>query len=89
MKPYYKIEKDILPEDFDFQEDLKVGNLQINENKNMSYSLGKGLWKTLLAVILFAVPVFLTSFPSWANLTVGGVLVLLLNFVKVRYNLIK
>jgi len=48
------------------------------------YSFLKGLWKAIISVILFAIPVFLTSFPEIANLTIGGVLVILVNFIKFK-----
>ena len=93
MKPYYRFKKDIVPEDFDLTDEVASDDTLLENKldyKNMKqYSFGKGLWKAVINVILFAIPIFLTSFPQWADLTLGGVLVLLMNFVKVRYNLIK
>lgn len=52
------------------------------------YSLGKGIVKSLKAVVLFAVPVIINAFtlqyPEYASLTVGGLLVLIWNFLKVK-----
>lgn len=51
----------------------------------MKYSLKKGLTKGLLSAFLFAVPFAVSSFPDIANLTIGGALVILANFLKVKY----
>lgn len=49
------------------------------------YSLKTGVIKSLTTLALFAVPFFITSFPETANLTIGAVLTLTLNFLKVRF----
>lgn len=52
---------------------------------NKIYSFPKGLLKGVVSFLLFLVPVLLTSFPVWADLSVGAVLVTLLNFLKFKY----
>ena len=51
----------------------------------MKYSFTKGFTKALVSVVLFGVPFFVTSYPEIANLTIGGVLVLAANFLKIKY----
>ena len=55
------------------------------------YSFKIGLLKGLKFFVLFALPVlvdkFIVSFPDLAQLSVGAVLVLAVNFLKVKYNL--
>lgn len=51
----------------------------------MKYSFTKGLGKGVVGVIIFAVPLVLMDNPSWANLTVGGLLLMAVNFLKVKY----
>ena len=53
----------------------------------MTYSFKKGFLKALVAVIVFAIPMLINMFPEWANLTIGGVLMLVVNFLK--FNLAK
>lgn len=56
-------------------------------NKSMkNYSFIKGLSKGVVSFVLFLIPVLLTSNPAWLNLTVGGVLVIILNYLKFKYN---
>lgn len=50
----------------------------------MKYSFVKGLWKSVVAVFIFTVPVVLMNNPAWADLTIGGVLVLAVNYLKVK-----
>lgn len=50
----------------------------------MKYSLLKGISKALVAVIVFGVPFLTTSFPETANLTLGAIGILLVNYVKVK-----
>ena len=49
----------------------------------MKYSIKKGFLKALIMVVIFAIPVLINAFPTIANLTIGGVLVMLLNWLKV------
>jgi len=53
---------------------------------NTKYSFKKGLLKALVAVIIFSVPILIDAFPAYANLTIGGVLMLIVNFLKVNYS---
>ena len=52
---------------------------------NNKYSFGKGLVKGIISVVVFAVPFVVLQFPTYANLTIGGVLTILVNFLKVKY----
>lgn len=51
----------------------------------MKYSLLKGLQKALFGGVLFAIPFFVTNFPELANLSIGSVLLLGANYLKVKY----
>jgi len=48
------------------------------------YNFGKGLRKGIIGFVLFAIPFLITSFPEVANLTIGGLLLMLLNYFKVK-----
>lgn len=56
----------------------------------MNYSFLRGLWKAVITVVLFGLPVVVTSLESmpqtsaYLDLTVGGVLSLLVNYIKVK-----
>lgn len=51
------------------------------------YSFGKGLGKAVVATILFGLPILAQILPTdFLNLTIGGLLVLVLNWAKVKYN---
>ena len=51
------------------------------------YSFSKGLIKSVVAVLLVGLPVVVGVLPSeWANLTIGGLLVLVVNFLKTKYS---
>lgn len=50
----------------------------------MTYSFKKGLIKGITAVVCFGVPFLLTQFPEVANLTIGAVALMLVNFIKVK-----
>ena len=56
-----------------------------------TYSLKQGLLKAVKYFLLFGVPIlvdkFVYSYPELAQLTVGGILVGLANFLKVKYGL--
>ena len=47
------------------------------------YSFKKGLGKAVVALVLFAIPFFISNFPEWANLSIGTVLMLAYNWLKV------
>ena len=50
------------------------------------YSLSKGLKKGLIGALLFGLPMLMQWLPSeWMNLSVGTVLVMIVNFAKVKY----
>lgn len=50
------------------------------------YSFKKGLGKGIIAFCLFAIPILSQALPSdILNLTIGGLLIMLLNFLKVNY----
>jgi|TARA_R100001530_G_scaffold21901_2_gene18002 hypothetical protein len=46
------------------------------------YSWKIGLWKGVSRGIIFAVPIFVLAFPTWAELSIGGALMMLVNFIK-------
>jgi hypothetical protein len=49
------------------------------------YSFKKGLIKTVTSLILVGAPLLLNALPeAWMNLTVGAVLTLGFNYLKVR-----
>ena len=51
----------------------------------MKYSLSKGLAKSLVQFALFSFPFIATLLPEvWMNLTVGAILTLIHNFLKVK-----
>lgn len=52
----------------------------------MKYDFWKGLKKALIQFVLFGIPVLLSVLPQeWMNLTLGGALALLVNYLKVRF----
>ena len=54
---------------------------------NKSYSFWTGLKKGLVNVVLIGAPLVFTLLPQeWMNLTVGGLAVMLLNFLKVKFS---
>lgn len=54
----------------------------------MKYSLKIGLLKALKYIAIFALPVlvdqFVVAYPQLAQLTVGGILVMLTNYLKIK-----
>lgn len=48
------------------------------------YSFLKGLAKALTGVLIFGIPVLVGEFPAVANLTIGGIATLVVNFMKVK-----
>ena len=78
-------------EDFDITDEVASDNTLLENNKNMEkqYSFLRGLFKGLVSLVLFALPVVLASIQNWLNLTIGGVLVVVLNWLKFRYNNLK
>lgn len=57
----------------------------------MRYSFKKGLWKSILGMIVFGLPLVVTGLETmpetsqYFDLTLGGFLTLILNYTKVRY----
>lgn len=52
----------------------------------MKYSFKKGATKTMVQVLVIGVPLLIGILPEeWMNLTLGGLLSLLVNWAKVRY----
>ena len=54
----------------------------------MKYSLKTGILKAIKYGIIFALPVlvnqFIVGFPEIAQLTVGGILVMIVNAIKIK-----
>jgi len=50
----------------------------------MNYSLKKGLLKGIKAIVLIGIPFLITNFPDIANLTIGGLLVMIVNYIKIK-----
>jgi hypothetical protein len=86
MRPY---ERKFIPEEPEYEFE-KVGNLldlfKWADDMDKQYSFWKGLVKGFVSFVLFLIPVLLTSFPAYADLTIGGILVILVNWLKFRYN---
>jgi hypothetical protein len=54
----------------------------------VKYDIKQGLWKSVKMLVLFGLPQLQSILPQeWLQLSVGAALVLLYNFVKVRWNL--
>ena len=52
----------------------------------MKYSFTKGLKKAVVGVLLVGGPVVLGVLPTeWMNMTIGGVLLILWNYAKLKY----
>lgn len=51
----------------------------------MKYNWKKGLTKGVISAIVFAIPVLINQFPDIANITLGGLGVMLVNFIKIKY----
>jgi hypothetical protein len=50
------------------------------------YSFWKGVKKAVLSVILVGAPIVISALPAqWMDITLGGLLVLVVNFIKVKY----
>lgn len=52
----------------------------------MKYSYKKGLKKGIVSAIIFAIPLMMLQFPEYAELTIGGLGVILVNYLKVKYS---
>lgn len=54
--------------------------------KKTNYSFQKGLKKAVVNMILIGLPMLVQVLPvEWANITLGGALVLIVNYIKVRF----
>ena len=52
----------------------------------IKYSFGKGFQKGAISFCLFAIPFALNVLPAeWMNLTVGGILIIVMNWLKVKF----
>lgn len=61
-----------------------VENFYKEENK-MKYKFSKGLKKGVVSFIIFALPLVLANYSDVANLTLGGLGVIIVNYLKVKY----
>lgn len=50
----------------------------------MQYKFSKGLKKGFFALVIFAIPFLITNFPEIANLTLGAVGLMIVNFIKIK-----
>lgn len=48
------------------------------------YSFLTGVWKMAQQALIFGIPLLVLQFPEWANLTIAGVLNLVVNYLKVK-----
>lgn len=56
-------------------------------NYSTGYSFLTGLKKTLIQMAIFGLPMVVTLLPeTWMNLTVGGILALIVNYLKFQFN---
>ena len=51
----------------------------------MKYKWTKGLTKGLVGILIFTIPVLIDQFSDIANLTLGGIGIMLVNFIKIKY----
>ena len=51
----------------------------------MQYKFTKGLKKGLIALAIFGIPFLITNFPEVANLSLGALGIILVNFLKVKF----
>jgi hypothetical protein len=50
-------------------------------------NLGKGIKYSVIFLLPFLVDKFIIAYPEWAQLTIGGLLVMLVNWLKVQVGL--
>lgn len=48
----------------------------------MNYSFSKGLKKGFITLVIMAIPFLITSFPDFANITLGSLGIMLVNYIK-------
>ena len=52
----------------------------------MKYSFWKGIWKSIIPILIVGIPLLLNILPeAWLNMTLSGVLLLALNWLKVKH----
>ena len=80
----YDFKYNAIPEEFLGKQ---VGNLLDNKNNKMiKYSFWKGLWKSAISLFLVLTPIILQVAPNqYLDITIGGVLLLAVNWAKVKY----
>lgn len=49
------------------------------------YKITIGLKKGIIGALIFGIPFLVTSFPEYANITLGGLGIMLVNFLKMKY----
>lgn len=67
----------------DYLKELSI-NLLTMKNMKM-YSLKKGIVKGLVGIIVFGIPMLITDFPILADLTLGAVGLMIVNYLKVKF----
>jgi len=70
-------------------EEYNIGDMvddYYNNNNKMEYKFSKGVKKGALGFIIFALPIAFANFPDWANLTLGSLGIMLVNYLKVQYS---
>lgn len=52
-----------------------------------NYSFFKGLQKAIISIVIVGAPLVVQIMPTeWANLTLSGLILLLVNYLKVQYS---
>lgn len=60
----------------------------INDSKK-KYSFWKGVYKAIISMIIIGLPIIFNILPSdILNMTLGGVLAVILNWAKIRYQIV-
>ena len=66
-------------------DNLEWSEIISKDYKNMiKYSFLKGFGKFISSIAIFSIPAVLASFPQWADITLGGVGILLVNYLKIK-----
>lgn len=81
MKQVYEEYTD--PEDFG--ESLVDNFYKHEHDETMQYKFSKGFKKGVVGFIVFALPLALANLPDVANLTLGAVGMIIVNYLKVKY----
>ncbi len=76
-------------EDFDGDMTELVGDYKLNEKPTMQtqeYSFAKSFGKTVIRVCVLLIPIAMTWLPAeWMNITLGGVLMMIFDWLKAKY----